>query len=104
MIACPDIPKPTLQRRFFDEDGIFVARPDFEWDGRLVGGFDGFMKYGQGAMKPGQTPTDVVIAEKLREDRLRHLGVEVVRWVWADLENGKLPGILRQALLRVGLA
>lgn len=103
MIVCADIPKPTLQRRFYDEDGIFVARPDFEWDGRLVGEFDGLTKYGGGSMTPGQTPADVVIAEKIREDRLRQMGIDVVRWVWADLENGKLPGILRQALRRAGL-
>ncbi|WP_240498280.1 hypothetical protein [Williamsia sp. 1135] len=54
-------------------------------------------------MTPGQAPSDVVIAEKIREDRLRQMGVEVVRWVWADLQAGRLPGILRRALGRAGL-
>lgn len=104
MLMCPEIPDPTLQRTFYDQDGRFVARPDFEWEGRLVGEFDGLLKYGGGSMKPGQTPNDVVIAEKIREDRLRQLGIEVVRWIWADLEEGRLPGIVRDALARAGLA
>ena len=103
MLACPDIPEPRLQHRFYSADGRFVARTDFDWDGRLVGEFDGLMKYGAGSMKPGQTATDVVIAEKIREDGLRRMGIEVVRWVWADLVNGTLPAILRQALVRAGL-
>jgi hypothetical protein len=103
MLACPDIPVPTLQRRFFDSDGRFVARTDFDWEGRLVGEFDGLVKYGGGSMTPGQTPSDVVIAEKIREDRLRQMGIEVVRWVWADLVDGRLPAILRRALGRAGL-
>lgn len=103
MLVCPDIAVPVLQRRFYDEDGRFVARPDFEWEGRLVGEFDGITKYGAGSMEPGQTPNDVVIAEKIREDRLRQLGLEVVRWVWADLEAGRLPCILRRAMVRAGL-
>jgi hypothetical protein len=28
---------------------------------------------------------DVLFAEKKREERLRELGWQVVRWVWADL-------------------
>ncbi|MCZ4551873.1 hypothetical protein [Gordonia rubripertincta] len=104
MLACPDLRKPTLQRKFYDSNGRFVARVDFEWQGRLVAEFDGLMKYGAGSMLPGQTPNDVVIAEKIREDRLRQLGLEVVRWVWDDLEAGRLPGILRQAMVRAGLS
>ena len=103
MLASRDIPRPRLQRELYTPTGIFVARVDFEWDGRLVGEFDGLVKYGQGLMVPGQTPNDVVIAEKIREDRLRQLGLEVVRWTWADLEAGRLPEILRQAMVRAGL-
>lgn len=103
MLVCPDIPAPVLQRRFFDEDGRFVARVDFDWEGKVVGEFDGLVKYGGGSMTPGQAPSDVVIAEKIREDRLRQMGIEVVRWVWSDLQEGRLPGILRRALTRAGL-
>ena len=37
--------------------------------------------------KPGQDPGDVVFAEKLREDAIRHEDLEVVRWTWADLDD-----------------
>ena len=36
-------------------------------------------------MPDGKTPGDVLFEEKEREDRLRALGWQVVRWVWADL-------------------
>ncbi|WP_028463280.1 hypothetical protein [Nocardia sp. 348MFTsu5.1] len=103
MIACPDIPRPRLQHVFYSADGRFIARVDFDWDGRLVGEFDGLVKYGGGLMKAGQTPNDVVIAEKIREDRLRQMGIEIVRWTWADLVNGNLPTILRRAMVRTGI-
>jgi hypothetical protein len=103
MIADRDMPRPRLQHVFYSASGHFVARVDFEWDGRLVGEFDGLVKYGQGSMAPGQTPNEVVIAEKIREYRLRQLGIEVVRWTWADLEAGRLPAILRQAMVRAGI-
>jgi hypothetical protein len=45
---------------------------------RAVCGFDGAVKYGDGA-------TNAMIAEKAREDRLRDLGYQVVRVCWADL-------------------
>lgn len=48
-------------------------RPDYEWEGRLAGEFDGLVKYGGGSMTPGQAPSDVVIAKKIREDRLRQM-------------------------------
>lgn len=46
---------------------------------------------------PGQTAGDVVYAEKLREDALRDLGWQVVRWGWADLRD---PAELRRRLER----
>src|SRR3546814_798174 len=41
MLASRDIPRPRPQREFYTSTGIFVARVDFEWEGRLVGEFDG---------------------------------------------------------------
>lgn len=103
MLACPEIPVPVLQRRFFESDGRFVARVDFDGEGAVVGEFDGLVEYGGGSMTPGQVTSDVVIAEKIREDRLRQMGIEVVRWTWADLVDGRLPAIVRRALTRAGL-
>lgn len=79
------LPAPVLQRRVFDEMGALVGRTDFCWDEhRTIGEFDGKIKYGR-LLKPGQSIVDVVAAEKEREDALRDLGWQVVRWIWADL-------------------
>jgi len=51
---------------------------DFYWDEqKTVGEFDGKIKYGR-LLKPGQRIEDVVFAEKLREDAVRDLGLQVV--------------------------
>lgn len=76
------LPVPVLQREIVDGSGRFVARVDFLFeDERVVVEFDGAVKY----RGTGLDPSGVVIAEKLREDRLRELGYEVVRITWADL-------------------
>ena len=62
-----------------------TAYTDFAWpEQRTVGEFDGKVKYGR-VLRPGQSPGDVVYAEKLREDAIRAQDLEVVRWTWADL-------------------
>lgn len=82
-----DIPAPTLQREYFERDGRLVARTDFSWgDGALVGEFDGKVKYTRGAGF-GDDPSETVWKEKQREDRLRDLGVVVIRWIWAMLHR-----------------
>lgn len=79
------IPKPDLQFDVFDKSGGLVGRTDFCWpEHRTLGEFDGRIKYGR-LLKPGQSASDVVYAEKLREDRLRDLGWQVVRWRWDEL-------------------
>ncbi|MGZ8179038.1 hypothetical protein ACXVUM_14005 [Williamsia sp. SKLECPSW1] len=72
------IPMPDLQVEYREDDGEVFARVDFDWGGRVVGEFDGLVKYGDAAD---------VIAEKRREDKLRALGIIVVRWTWDDLRN-----------------
>lgn len=85
MRTLPGIPAPRLQYRYFDHDGVIVARTDFSWaDGALAGEFDGKIKYTRGASY-GNDPSEVVWKEKQREDRIRDLGVVVIRWIWADL-------------------
>lgn len=74
---------PTdLQVPVHDIDGL-VGYADFGWlPWMVLGEFDGRYKY-------GETPEQMaaaIWAEKLREDRLRALGFEVVRWTWADLQ------------------
>jgi hypothetical protein len=80
------IPAPEPQFRVYDRTGRLAGRCDFGWeDLRTVGEFDGLIKYGQLVLKPGQLPEHALAEEKRREDRLRDLGWQVVRWVWADL-------------------
>ncbi|GGG00076.1 hypothetical protein GCM10007304_12500 [Rhodococcoides trifolii] len=69
--------EPSLQDEFPCEGRM--VRVDFLIKKRVVGGFDGRMKY------QGKDADDVLWAEKRRENALRGLGLEVVRWTWADL-------------------
>jgi hypothetical protein len=90
------MPVPTPQYEVWDGQ-VFVGRADFGWEElRTLGEFDGKMKYTD-LVKPDQTAADVVYAEKCREDALRDLGWQVVRWSWADLKD---PVALRWRLER----
>jgi hypothetical protein len=76
-----------LQYEVHDASGALVGRCDFVWrEQRTLGEFDGRVKYGR-LLRPGQRPEDVLWAEKQREDALRDLGWQVVRWTWADLDR-----------------
>lgn len=80
------LPVPVPQFEVFDARGYFVGRCDFGWEEeQTLGEFDGKQKYGELLLRPGQTQQDALFEEKRREDRLRDLGWQVVRWVWADL-------------------
>ncbi len=82
------LPTPTLQYVVRDRHGHFVARGDFGWpELGTIGEFDGKSKYGPELLKPGQTVREAVLAEKRREERMRELGWQVVRWSWADLSK-----------------
>lgn len=75
----------SLQHEVWDSAGQLVGRADFAWEEHhTLGEFDGRVKYGA-LLRPGQRVEDVVWAEKRREDALRDLGWQVVRWTWADL-------------------
>jgi hypothetical protein len=86
----------------FSPDGRFVGRSDFGWpDFGVLGEFDGKTKYGELLRRPGQTAEEVLIAEKMREDRMRELGWVVIRWMWHDLMRPEpLINRLRQGFLR----
>ena len=91
------LPAPEPQHEIYRPDGQFLARVDFYWkEQRTVGEFDGKIKYGR-LLKPGQRIEDVIFEEKLREDAVRDLGLQVVRWIWTDLYR---TGILRGRVLR----
>ncbi|WP_104165666.1 hypothetical protein [Cryobacterium sp. N22] len=74
---------PELQTPHWDRDGL-IGFTDFFWRGiAKVGEFDGHGKYLRDDFTRGRTTADIVIAEKIREDRLRALGLGVFRWDWA---------------------
>ena len=91
-------PDPTLQVPFYDSHGL-VGYPDFVWENsKLLGEFDGHEKYSAQRYLRGKTPAQVVIDEKNRENRLRALGYNVIRWEWNDVkEPQRLINSLRTA-------
>jgi hypothetical protein len=106
-----EIPLPEPQVVIRDENGIFVARVDGLWRKRqLVGEVDGLVKYGFGFSGTAAMGDDgaalsvdhahqVLVDEKRREERLRDLGLEVVRWGSKDLKNpGRWEAMLRARL------
>ncbi|HEX6444033.1 MAG TPA: type IV toxin-antitoxin system AbiEi family antitoxin domain-containing protein [Streptosporangiales bacterium] len=79
------LPTPELQVEIHDRFGSLVGRVDFLFpEQNTIVEFDGRVKYDGTCREPS---AKVLYEEKLREDQLRELGYEVVRIVWADLEN-----------------
>ncbi|MBS9375671.1 type IV toxin-antitoxin system AbiEi family antitoxin domain-containing protein [Rhodococcus sp. B50] len=72
------MPSPILQKEIRTTGGLFVGRADFYWEEGVVGEFDGMSKYDEGGI-------EAVRREKRREDALRDLGFEVIRWTWPEL-------------------
>jgi len=92
------LPRPDLQVDMQDASGRFLGRVDFLWRAyRLVGEFDGAVKYGE-LVPVGQTPATVIVAEKRRELALRNMGYQVVRWTWGDLWQPEFTQVLRRAM------
>ncbi|MFZ2512377.1 MAG: hypothetical protein WAW85_14965 [Gordonia sp. (in: high G+C Gram-positive bacteria)] len=96
-----NLPLPALQRTY--QCRTRQARVDFDWSARLVGEFDGHLKYGRQFLRDGETATDIVVREKDREDQLRELGLMVVRWLWRDLESGAVVPMVQRWLKHFGL-
>ena len=84
-----DLVAPDLQVVLHDEDGD-MGRVDHYWSAtRTVGEADGAVKY--------SAPGDL-FAEKLREDRLRDAGYQVVRYTWDEAVNR--PAVVVARFLR----
>ena len=85
-----------LQHRVMDGPWL-AGRVDFAWPSlRIIGEFDGRVKYGR-LLEADEDAGDAVFREKRREDRLRELGWQVVRWAWADLAH---PEVIAERLRR----
>lgn len=94
------IPAPVLQQSLRGASGKEYFG-DFWWPGpRLIGEFDGAVKYSDPAYLAGRTPQQALIEEKEREDDLRLAGYRMCRWGWAVARD---PRALRARLLRAGL-
>jgi hypothetical protein len=83
------LPTPELQPDIFDANGFFVGRVDFLMlEHGTIGEFDGRITYR--AKDEDCDGLDALVQEKAREDRLRALGFQVVRFTWDDLGRGPL--------------
>ncbi len=90
MFAATRLPAMTLQYPIRDARGKFVARVDFAIPHmRVAGEFDGKVKYGR-LLQPGESAGDAVFREKRREDAVRDLGWQMVRWTWDEIESPHL--------------
>ncbi|GAA2176753.1 hypothetical protein GCM10009784_24570 [Arthrobacter parietis] len=91
---------PELQYEVHDSDG-HAATVDFYWKASgIVGEFDGLTKYLKPEYLQGRTASQVVIDEKIREDRIRSTGRHVVRWLW---ETAVSPAALERCLRAAGV-
>ena len=79
---------PEPQWEVFHPSGRLAGRVDLRLRAeRIMVEFDGQQKYGR-LLKPGQSVTDVIRAERAREVLLEELtGYRMVRLVWSDLER-----------------
>jgi hypothetical protein len=98
-IAAAGLPPPVLQLVVPGIARGVDGRVDFAWrDQRVVGEFDGRVKYGR-LLAPGQEAGDAIFAEKVREDAIRAAGWTVLRWTWGELrEFGPVAARLRRVL------
>lgn len=97
------IPAPETQFEIRDRDGRLVATSDLVWrEHRLVGEFDGRVKYGR-LLRAGEEPGNAVFREKRREDLIRELlpGWSVIRFVWSDLYAPRQTALRIRRLLNL---
>ena len=104
MIHQAGLPTPELQVEVLDRHGRFIARGDFGYRRqRVIGEFDGKIKYSGELNGKDDDPREVLWNEKLREDAVRDAGWSMVRWIWSDLDHPTdVIARLRRALARGG--
>lgn len=94
------LPMPEPQYEVRDRNGRVVARVDFAWPEHGVFlEFDGKVKY-ERLLKDGERASDVVVAEKRREELVCRLtGWRCIRITWADLAHpARTAALIRRAL------
>ena len=89
----------ALQVPLEDGNGV-IGNVDFGW-GDVIGELDGKGKYSIGVETDPTEAVRIVRREKLREDRIRALGLEVARWGYAEHYRPEVIGHrVRQAMAR----
>lgn len=82
------------QQLIIRKEKDFIARVDMFWelrDRKVILELDGKIKYKENSKYDGNSKfkkDDVLYDEKIREDRLRELGYEVIRATWAEVRSG----------------
>lgn len=80
------LPAPRQQLSVWSHEGRFLAEVDFVWEAyRTVLEMDGRKKYVDDESGGADARTTPLWFEKLREDRIRDTGLEVVRGYWSDV-------------------
>jgi len=99
------LPEPQLQFRVYDDEGVLVGITDFAWpELRLLGEFDGKIKYGR-LLKEGEDPGDAVFREKNREDLLREItGWLMIRYIWRNLFDPRGTADRTRRMMRLAAA
>jgi hypothetical protein len=99
------VPEPQLQFKVYDDHGNLVGITDFAWpEFRLLGEFDGRIKYGR-LLKDGEEPGDAVFREKEREDLLREItGFMMIRYIWANLFDPRTMAARTRRKMRMAAA
>ena len=99
------MPEPELQVEVDDAREPGFARVDFLFfEQDTVAEFDGKVKF-ERYLRPGETPAQAAYREKVREDRIRDCGLQVVRFVWRDLADPvATTRRLTEAFVRSGCA
>lgn len=84
------VAEPELQFEVRDDRGHLLGRSDFAWPAhRVLGEFDGQIKYEEASGLSDRSVTEVVMAEKRRETSIFFDGWRMLRWGMADLRAGR---------------
>ncbi|MET1000060.1 MAG: hypothetical protein ABWX73_15205 [Marmoricola sp.] len=105
MMWSQHLPEPELQFKVYDDHGTLIGITDFAWPAlRLLGEFDGKIKYGR-LLLPGEQPGDAVFREKNREDRLREAtGFMMIRYIWDNLSHPRESAARTRRMMHLAVA
>ena len=102
--ASTAVPAPAWQVEIREPDGRLIGRADCWWGAGVVGEADGRSKYALAAAEQGGNSAavfQVLQAERRREQRLRDVGADVVRWSSGEVLK---PTAARQLAARIRAA